>query len=426
MPAKKHRKELTVTMIGKLKAPVGTGARLWVADTVVPGFGVRLTDKGSKTYVLRTRYPGEANASRREIGKVGEIELTDARDKARGWLKLIAEGKDPAKVEADQRDAQIEKDSATVDALLDDFVKRHASKLRSADQVKHSFDSYVRPRIGQSSIYTLKRRQIVEMLDAVEDKAGPVMADRTLAHLRKAFNWQAARDDDFLSPIVRGMARTKPKERARQRVLTDDEIRDIWQALDTADVPSCYPRYIKMLLLTMTRRNESADMSAAEVESDLWTIPGERYKNKLDHVIPLSPDAKALIGTKPKSFKGNNWFVFSTTGGARPFSGFSKAKKALDAEIDKRRKAEGRAKMPHWTLHDLRRTARTLMSRAKVPEDHAERAMGHVIAGVRGTYDRYSFLEEKREAFRKLADLVAIILKPPADNVVPFAVGAEQ
>jgi hypothetical protein len=93
------------------------------------------------------------------------------------------------------------------------------------------------------------------MLDAVEDKAGPVMADRTLAHLRKAFNWQVARDDDFLSPIVRGMARTKPKERARQRVLTDDEIRDIWQALETADVPSCYPRYIKMLLLTMTLHN---------------------------------------------------------------------------------------------------------------------------------------------------------------------------
>jgi integrase len=266
----------------------------------------------------------------------------------------------------------------------------------------------------------LKRRQVVEMLDAVEDKAGPVMADRVLAHVRKAFNWQAARDDDFLSPIVRGMARTKPKERARQRVLTDDEICDIWQSLETADVPSCYPRYVKMLLLTMTRRNEAADMNASEVDGDLWTIPGERYKNKLDHVIPLSPQAKALIGAKPEGFKGSNWFAFSTTDGARPFSGFSKAKISLDAAIAKARKTEGRPKMPRWTLHDLRRTARTLMSRAKVPEDHAERAMGHVIAGVRGTYDRYSFLEEKREAFQKLADLVAIILAGPVDNIVSF------
>lgn len=419
MPVKKHRKELTVTMVSRLKAPIEKGGRLWIADSLVPGFGVRVTDKGSKTYVLRTRYPGEASASRREIGKVGEIELTDARDKARGWLKLVSEGKNPALVESKKRNVQIERDATTVNALLNAFVKRHVSKLRSEDQITAALDRYVRPRIGDTSIYDLKRRQIVEMLDAVEDKAGPVMADRVLAHVRKAFNWQAARDDDFLSPIVRGMARTKPKERARQRVLTDDEIRDIWQALETAEVPSCYPRFVKMLLLTMTRRNESADMNASEIEGDLWTIPGERYKNKLDHVVPLSLNAKALVGAEPKGF------VFSTTDGRRPFSGFSKAKISLDSEIAKGRKKEGRAKMPGWTLHDLRRTARTLMSRAKVPEDHAERAMGHVIAGVRGTYDRYSFLDEKREAFQKLADLVAVILTPPADNVVLLA-GAGQ
>jgi integrase len=264
----------------------------------------------------------------------------------------------------------------------------------------------------------VKRRDIVEMLDDVEDKAGPVMADRALAHVRKAFNWQAARDDEFSSPIVRGMARTKPKERARKRVLADDEIRDVWKALETADVPACYPNYVKSLLLCATRRNESSDMNSAELEGDLWTIPGNRYKNKLDHVIPLSAQARALIGEKPEGFKGNAWFVFSTTGGARPFSGFSKAKKELDTAITKLRKAEKREKMPRWTLHDLRRTARSLMSRAKVPADHAERALGHVIGGVRETYDRYEYLDEKRDAFEKLAGLVDLILKPPAGNVV--------
>ncbi|WP_439925590.1 tyrosine-type recombinase/integrase [Nitrobacter sp. JJSN] len=426
MPAKKHRKELTVTMVSKLKAPTAKlGAkyppRLWVADSLVPGFGVRITDKGSKTYVLRTRYPGEASASRREIGKVGEIELTDARDKARGWLKLVGEGKDPAKVEAKKRDVQIERDATTVNAILDDFVKRHVSKLRSEDQITAALDAHVRPQIGETSIYDLKRRQIVEMLDHVEDSAGPVMADRVLAHVRKAFNWQAARDDDFLSPIVRGMARTKPKDRARKRVLTDEEIRDIWNGLETAKVPACYPAYVKSLLLLMTRRNESAAMSSIELEGDIWTIPGERYKNKLDHVIPLPPQARSLIGAKPQGFKGNSWFVFSTTGGKRPFSGFSKAKVALDAAIAKNRKTENRPEMPGWTLHDLRRTARSLMSRAKVPADHAERCMGHVIGGVRETYDRYEYLEEKRAAFEALAGLLELILNPPADNVVPFA-----
>jgi hypothetical protein len=127
---------------------------------------------------------------------------------------------------------------------------------------------------------------------------------------------------------------------------------------------------------------------------------------------------KALLAEKPEGFKSNSWFVFSTTNGAKPFSGFSKAKKALDAEIARIRKAEGRDKLTRWTLHDLRRTGRSLMSRAKVPADHAERALGHVIGGVRETYDRYEYLDEKREAFEKLAQLVALILQPPANNVL--------
>jgi integrase len=199
------------------------------------------------------------------------------------------------------------------------------------------------------------------------------------------------------------MARTKPKARARKRILADDEIRDVWKALDTADVPTCYPAYVRALLLTATRRNDVAGMNSAELEGDRWIIPGGRYKTKLDHVVPLTAQAKALIGGKPEGFKGNAWFVFSTSGGERPFSGFSKAKASLDAEITKRREAEGREPMPHWTLHDLRRTARSLMSRAKVPADHAERVLGHVIGGVRETYDRYEYLDEKRDGLETLA-----------------------
>jgi integrase len=161
-------------------------------------------------------------------------------------------------------------------------------------------------------------------------------------------------------------------------------------------------------------------MNAAELEGDNWTIPGERYKNKLAHVVPLTSQVKALIGAKPEGIKGNSWFVFSTTGGQKGFSGFSKAKRELDKEITKARKAEKRGPMPEWTLHDLRRTARSLMSRAKVPADHAERALGHVIGGVRETYDRYEYLDEKRDALEKLAALVGIILAGPADNVVSF------
>lgn len=422
------QKRLTDSSVEALKkAPKGKRTR--TMDSVVTNFGVSVTDKGTKTYFLVARFPGGSGPSRRELGKVGNLPLVDAREKAARWNTLIAAGKDPVKEDERQRETQIERDARTVDSVLDLFVKRHVSKLRSADQVAHAFDTYVRPRIGSKSIYDVKRRDIAEMLDHVEgeasdnerDRDGKVMADRVLAHVRKAFNWQATRDDEFRSPIVRGMARTKPKERARKRVLTDDEIRDVWAALETApDLPACYPPFVKSLLLCVTRRNESAYMNSIEVEGDNWTIPGDRYKNKLDHVIPLTLQAKALIGEKPKGIKGNSWFIFSTTGGTKGFSGFSKAKRSLDAEVAKRRKAEGREPMPNWTLHDLRRTARSLMSRAKVPADHAERCMGHVIGGVRETYDRYEYLDEKRAAFEALAGLVELILQPPVDNVVGF------
>jgi hypothetical protein len=127
------------------------------------------------------------------------------------------------------------------------------------------------------------------------------------------------------------------------------------------------------------------------------------------------PRPLALIGGKPDGTNSNSWFVFSTTYGAKPFSGFSKAKVELDKAIADIRAKAGRAPMPPWVLHDLRRTARSLMSRAKVPTDHAERALGHVMGGVRETYDRYEYLDEKRAAFEALAALVAPILNPTAN-----------
>jgi len=237
-----------------------------------------------------------------------------------------------------------------------------------------------------------------------------VMADRVLAYIRKAFNWQAVQDDEFKSPIVPGMAKTKPAERSRKRVLADDEIRDVWAALERFDGLACFPRYVKSLLLSVTRRKEAAAMHTDEIDGDLWTIPAARYKNKRDHVIPITPALRSLIG----NHKG---FVFSTTDGEKPFVAFSQCKSELDQIIADIRNAEGRPPMKQWQFHDLRRTGRSLMSRAKVDSDHAERCMGHVIGGVRETYDRYEYLEEKKAAFEKLAGLLAVILNPQA-NVV--------
>jgi integrase len=208
------------------------------------------------------------------------------------------------------------------------------------------------------------------------------------------------------------MARTKPKERARSRTLNDQELRDVWKALDTAKVPKPFPAFVRALLLLCQRRDEVSRMAWQEIDGDIWEIPAERYKTGLPNAVPLSKAVRKLIGTPQKT-----GFVF-TSDGAHPLSGYSKAKKKLDTEIAKLREQDGREPMPGWTLHDLRRSGRSLMSRAGVPADHAERCLGHVIGGVRATYDRYTFLPQKKAALEKLAALVETILNPTDARVV--------
>jgi integrase len=412
------------------------------------GFAVRVTSAGTKAFVWFHRVAGKPHWE--TLGRWdgndggGDLTVRDAIIKCADRAKAIAKGVDKKGNDVDPRpdrtrrlqdgdkqaglkiggawrspdDEEGENKDQPKQGLLDIFFERYVkkeAKLRSADQIRSTFSRLVYPEIGELGIYEIRRSHIVAMLDEIVDESGPVMADRTLAYVRKAFNWYATRDDEFNSPIVKGMARTKPKERNRKRTLADDEIRDLWAGLGTIEDPACYPRFVKSLLLCATRRNESSRLHTAELDDNLWTIPGARYKTKLDHVVPLTKAALDLIGGKPAGTNSNSWFVFSTTHGAKPFSGFSKAKVELDKAIADIRARAGRPPMENWTLHDLRRTARSLMSRAKVPTDHAERALGHVMGGVRETYDRYEYLDEKRAAFEALAMLVSRILNPAAN-----------
>jgi integrase len=386
------------------------------------GFGVRVTAGGTKSFVLFHRVDGrkylETLGRWDENEQGGTLTVRDAIVKADKLAKDFKNGRreDPRPERTRRLQDGDKPGGRTVSDVFDQFIERYAkkeAKLRSADEIEAQLERLAKPEIGNLGIYEIRRSHVVDMLDEIADENGDRMADLVLAYVRKAFNWYATRDDEFNSPIVKGMARTKPSDRKRKRILADDEIRDLWTALDSV-APACFAPFVKSLLLCATRRNESADMHSSELDGDLWTIPGERYKNKLDHVIPLSETARALIA-RPAKAKGNAWFAFSTTDGEKPFSGFSKAKGELDKAIAEIREREGRAQMQPWTFHDLRRTARSLMSRAKVPADHAERALGHVMGGVRGTYDRHEYLEEKRAAFEALAALVSRILNPTAN-----------
>ena len=380
----------------------------FLADDEVRNFVARCLPSGAVTYGLRYRIAGEQRWL--ALGLHGNVTPATARKLARKRSGEVADDRDPATERKVKREKAAVATASTVNALLDAFLDRHVRKnLKTAREVERVFSKYVRGRIGSTSIYSLRRRDVVEMLDAIQDANGPVMADRVLAWVRKAFNWQATRDDTFVPPIVRGMARSKST--SRDRTLTDEEICAVWSALERARVPKPYPALVRVLLLTGQRLEEVAGMRWEEIDRDgVWTIPATRRIKGGPNVVPLTGDVLQLLGATRK--KG---FVFTTSDKASAsFSGFSKAKAALNATIAADRKAAKLDPLPAWVLHDLRRTARSLMSRAGVLPDTAERVVGHVIPGVRGVYDRYTFLTEKREALEKLAALVANILRPAA------------
>ena len=408
----------TITKSSVDAMPIGTVA----VDTKIDGFVARKLPSGKVSYGFRYR---DHTRTQRwlSLGVHGQSGTTaeTARAKAKVLQGKVAAGHDPAAEQQAARDKAEKAKAAgknTVNAVLDLFIARHVKNLRSAKTVERCLEVYVRPRIGSKSIYDLKRKDIVEMMDAIEDADKAVTADRVLAYVRKAFNWYAARDDEFTPPIVRGMARTKPSERARTRALADDEICSLWTALESTDSPEPFRAMVRVLLLTAQRKNEIGLMRAEEIDGDTLVIPAERYKTGVPNAVPLTAEARRWIGDRKAGF------MFSSTDGKKPFNGYSKAKAQLDAVIAKQRKAAKLKPMPQWRLHDLRRTARSLMSRAGVSSDIAEMVLGHKLSGVRGVYDRHSYAAEKRDALERLATLIGRILNPPKGNVIQMPVSA--
>jgi integrase len=381
-----------------------------IADDQLPGFVCRRLPSGRLSYGLRFTKDGR----RRWLGIGVGIAPEAARKAAARHAGSVAKDENPVT----EREARRRKTLAarTLNDILDAFVRERVKGLRTEGELTSLLDRFVRPELGSRPIDAIKRLEVVELLDGIAADKSPRTADKVLSVLGTAFKWHATRDDEFRSPIVSGMARLSLKELSRDRILSDDEIRSLWLALDTCQ-PEAYSRIVRALLLSACRLNEVAGMQWPEIVDGVAAVPAERVKTKTEHVVPITPALADLIG---KQGDGEGDFVFSTDGGFSPFSGFSKAKRRLDETIGRQRKDAGLKPMAPWRLHDLRRTARSLMSRAGVSSDIAERVLGHVMPGVRGVYDRYAYLDEKRDALERLAGLLESIINPPAGNVVPL------
>lgn len=406
-----RRKSLTDRQVSSLKAE---NSRYAVADPDQRGHYVRVTPNGAKSFVAVARDP-RGKQVWATIGSVGVMRIAQARERARGAIGRIKAGLPPFEPQAATPDS--------FKAVAESYLQRHvvARGLRSRGEIERCLSTYIYPAWAERPFLDIKRRDVAALLDTVEDQSGPRQADLVLAIVRQICNWVATRDDDYVSPIVRGMQRSRPSEQARARVLDDDEIRTIWSAAEKA---GAFGAIVRLCLLTAQRRRKVATMKWSEVSLDgTWRIAAEAREKGNGGELVLPEAALSVVRSQPRL--GENPHVFPGRGSRGDpegaFNSFSAAKRVFDQKVLEVLKEEAAKRgedpkatesMAPWVIHDLRRTARSLMARAGVRPEIAERVLGHAIAGVEGVYDRHSYRDEKAEALVRLSALVDDILEP--------------
>jgi integrase len=391
-------KVLTQRRLETIKA---SDKRREIPDGLLPGLYFICQPSGARSWAARFRRP-DGRTAKLTLGAWPAVTLPRARELAREAIMTVKRGHDPIADRMAARDKAEASTANTVRNVCETYLAREGKKLRTLDQRRRLLERLVYPTLGGRQIDSVGRGEIVRLLDKIEDENGARTADMVLAVLRKIMNWHAVRHESYRTPIVRGMARTNGKELARSRILTDDELRAVWTAASSAE--GAFRALVKFLLLTGARRGEAAGMMWSEIDGTDWLLPASRNKVKVDLCRPLSGAALAVLTALPR-FAGCP-YVF-TSDGRRPVGSFSKFKKSFDKKCG----------VSDWTLHDLRRTARSLMSRAGVNADIGERCLGHIIPGVRGVYDRHQYRPEMLNAYEALATQIDLILHP-RENVV--------
>jgi integrase len=396
------RKSLTDKGVAALRP---RAARYAHPDPELRGHYIRVQPSGVKSFVAVTLDP-HGKQVWATLGTTDVLAIADARERAREAIRRIRDGLSAFEAPAAKPE--------TFETVAEQWLKRHvhAKKLRSEHEVRRLLRAHVYARWGERAFLDIRRSDVAALLDEVEDDHGARQADYVLAIVRGIMNWFATRHDDYVPPIVRGMRRTVPKERARTRTLTDNEMRLIWK---TAATNGTFGALVRLLLLTAQRRDKVVSMRWSDISVDgTWTIPAEAREKGSAGELVLPEMALNIIRAQPHL--GDNPYVLAGRGNSH-INGYSKAKRQLDAKLP--------SAMPGWVLHDLRRTARSLLSRAGVRPDIAERVLGHSLQGVEAVYDRHAYSAEKADALRRLAALIDSIVQP-RENVVPLAKRAKR
>jgi integrase len=314
---------------------------------------------------------------------------------ARAKLEAIHYGVDPRKTHSSKQTVKLPE---TVSELADRYIEQHLKKnVRRWKTAKGEIECHIRPHLGDLRLDEIERGHVREMLRAIEP-IFPVAANRALQRLRALFNWAVQHDFTTVNPTI-GIKRPT-KEKPKERILSDDELVGVWNACDVLHFPA--KEYFRFMILCGQRRDDVRCMRWREIdlENGNWVIPGSRYKNGRAHLVPLTEDMTRLLRELPVKECGG--YVFSTTGGKSPYSNLQKPKQILDRNCD----------IEPWTIHDLRRTLRTGLSRLGTRPDVSERVIGHMVGGILGiTYDHYEFRSEKIAALRAWGEHVKSCVK---------------
>jgi len=392
-----------------VKAAKPKRQRYEIPDGGALGLYLVVQPSGAKSWAHR--YPFNGTRRKDTLGSASDISLAEARRLVAEARHLREQGVDPAAQRRAAHTVVVEMaerhETDSVEALSALFVERHAKKRRTWATTKETFHRLILPKWRGRTVHDVRRRDIIELVeDIAMDR--PYMANRTLAVLSKFFNWLVARDIIEVSPA--GGIDPPGQETARDRILSDDELRRLWLAACARD-EGPFGVLVRLLILTGQRRGEVAGMRWSEMgDAHIWRLPGSRTKNSKAHQVPLVPAAWDLIQAQPRFVDSD--FVL-TIDGSRPIIGFGRAKRRLSAKAG--------IEADSWRLHDLRRSCTSGLQRLGVRAEVIERILNHIsriYRGVSGTYQRDPLIEEMTTALERWADHVEALTSGRPAKVV--------
>ncbi|TBB88096.1 tyrosine-type recombinase/integrase [Rhizobium ruizarguesonis] len=422
-----------------------------------------------RTFCLVTRFPGSKNPTRHAFGEYmengkGDLTLEEAREKAAEWRRQIRAGIDPRATERREKQVAERQRDLIFGNVIEEYLRRHVKAQRRAAQVEREIrrelveqtekNGKVTPIWRDKPITEISRADVVALVQKIADRPAPYQARNVYGHVQTFFNWaiEQGRYSLETSPCDRlKPARIIGEKKPRQRVLNDDELMAFWRAAGRLGYP--YGPLFRLLAITGQRKSEVAGARWIEFHPDLvqmlrkkmsdgaidwakvdkalkvWTVPPERFKSDAANLVPLTDDALAVLEALPHySGKNTGDHLFSTTMGAKPVNGFSKAKGRLDKFMVRTMKAIARkrgddphrAKLTDFVLHDVRRTVRTRLSSLRISERVAEMVIGHGKKGLVRVYDQHAFTDEMREALEAWAVRLRSIVDPAPAQVLPI------